>query len=498
MGSQPAANGPEPISLPSDAQVGAVLAGKYRIDRVLGRGGIGVVVAAHHLRLRQTFAIKLLLPTAARRPNSSARMVREARAVAALKSEHVARVFDVDVLADGSPYIVMEYLEGQTLATRLESRGPLEVPVAVDYMLQACEALAEAHALGIVHRDLKPANLFLVANAGRRNELRVLDFGISKALDADIRGTALVDTDSHAFMGSPPYVSPEQLLNPSDVDARTDIWSLGIVLYECLTARRPFHGDTLARLWDSILRDDMPPIAEDGRSITPALERILRRCLEKAPATRYSSVLELSRDLVEQGPPHARSSLQVVEVASAAPTASETLLELTENGEEQAPSPPEGTATETPVTRTAPVQARARAARVSGLLLLVLTAAALVFVLKSLPLAWKEASRGAGSSDPPASTALPAPAHTENLQNGPVARPVSPSAAAAEATAPPRPAREQVVSSPVRRVPAAPASGASIAPPSATTLPPRPPETAPIPRPDGSETNDEAVYLDRE
>jgi serine/threonine-protein kinase len=314
------------LSPPRHARIGEVLAGKYRIERVLGQGGMGIVVAASHLQLRQTVAIKFLLPSLLGRPELATRLLREARAAAALKGEHVARVFDVDMV-EGAPYIVMEYLEGQTLASLLEARGPLGAELTVNYALEACEALAEAHALGIVHRDLKPSNLFLARGLGGKQSLRVLDFGISKAFDDDRgesahggptlpsgdRAGTFSGTDSHALVGSPPYVSPEQLLRPREADARSDIWSLGVVLYQCLSARLPFHAETLTRLWDSILRAPVPVFGINEPGVSDEIVRVVRRCLEKDPSHRYANVRELARELAPLGSIRARSSLEVIE-----------------------------------------------------------------------------------------------------------------------------------------------------------------------------------------
>ena len=161
-----------------------VLLGKYRVDRILGAGGIGVIVAAHHLQLDERVAIKFLLPDALQSPDVVARFAQEARAAVKIKSEHVVRVIDVGTLASGSPYMVMEYLEGADLSAVLSRRGPMPVEEVVGLVLQACEALAEAHALGIVHRDLKPANLFSIARADGSASVKVLDFGISKVTTA--------------------------------------------------------------------------------------------------------------------------------------------------------------------------------------------------------------------------------------------------------------------------------------------------------------------------
>src|SRR5580704_996551 len=209
-------------------RVGEVLAGKYRVEGILGAGGMGVVVAAHHLQLDERVALKFLLPEALANAEAVARFDREARAAVKIKSEHVARVIDVGKLENGSPYMGMEYLDGSDLSAWLQKRGSPPIPQVVDFVLQACEAIAEAHSLGIVHRDLKPANLFCIRRPDGGLCIKVLDFGISKmSMLGDLHMTGTT-----AVFGSPAYMSPEQMHASKDVDGRTDVWSLGVILYE--------------------------------------------------------------------------------------------------------------------------------------------------------------------------------------------------------------------------------------------------------------------------
>ena len=214
---------------------GQILAGKFQIERVLGRGGMGVVVAAQHLQLGQLVALKFLLPEALRNPEVTERFLREARAAVRLKSEHVGRVIDVGTLDDGAPYLVMEYLEGQDLDSFREEHERLPVAQVVSFVLQASEAIAEAHSIGIIHRDLKPANLFLTVRADGSPTVKVLDFGIAKATEGSEDFSL---TKTATVMGSPAYMSPEQLRSARDVDARSDIWAIGVILSSWSRARR--------------------------------------------------------------------------------------------------------------------------------------------------------------------------------------------------------------------------------------------------------------------
>ena len=292
---------------------GDILAGKYRVERVLGAGGMGVVVAAHHVQLDKRVAIKFLLPDALSNAEAVERFAREARAAVKITSEHVARVIDVGTLETGAPYMVMEFLEGHDLAQWVRLRGPLPLEQAVDFVLQACEAIAEAHALGIIHRDLKPANLFIVRGADALHAVKVLDFGISKATAQGGKGQDVALTRTTAVMGSPLYMSPEQMASSRSVDARTDLWAMGVVLYELLTGRVPFDGETLPEVCTKIATQPPPPLRAARPDLPAAVEAIVVKCLEKDRERRYANISEFALALVEFGPPRARASAERIQ-----------------------------------------------------------------------------------------------------------------------------------------------------------------------------------------
>jgi len=263
-----------------------VLAGKYRLVRRLGEGGMGVVFEALHTRIQQRVAIKMLLPEVLDVPDVVSRFEREARAAGQLRSENTARVLDVDVSEAGLPYMVMEFLDGSDLAMVLEQQGALPIADAVDYVLQTCHAMTEAHAAGIVHRDLKPSNLFVCEPD---HKLKVLDFGISKLEnDAEARVTA-----TQAVVGTPLYMSPEQVRSAKHVDSRTDIWSLGIILYELIAGRTPFEGSATAAA-AAICMDEPPPLSTFRQGVPAELETAIRAALQKDPKLRYPDVRSLA------------------------------------------------------------------------------------------------------------------------------------------------------------------------------------------------------------
>jgi eukaryotic-like serine/threonine-protein kinase len=282
----------------SPVKEGEVIAGKFRVERVLGVGGMGVVVAAMHLELEERVALKFLLPEAASRPEVAARFAREARSAAKIQSEHVARVRDVGTLPDGSPYMVMEFMNGEDLEQVLARVGPLPVAVATDYVLQASEAIAEAHALGIVHRDLKPANLFLASRASGDPVIKVLDFGISKSTQSTEKAQL---TKTSAIMGSPLYMSPEQMTSSKNVDTRSDVWALGAVLYELLTHKTPFTAETMPELVAAILQAEHAPISALRPDVPPELDAAIHRCLAKRPQDRFANVAEFASAIAPFG-----------------------------------------------------------------------------------------------------------------------------------------------------------------------------------------------------
>jgi serine/threonine-protein kinase len=317
-----------PRKRPAPVSAGDVLAGKYRVERVIGAGGMGVVVAARHLQLDQTVALKLLTRPA---PAACERFSREARAAACLKSEHAAKVHDVGTLENGSPYMVMDYLEGSDLDALVSDQGALPIDHAVGYVIQACEAIGEAHAHGIVHRDIKPQNLFLTTGPGGRPSIKVLDFGISKTQNGE-----KTLTRTSEIMGTPVYMAPEQLRSTKNVDARADIWALGAMLYELVTGRMPFEAANVAQLRSMILSQS-PRLPSELRTEIPApLNDAILRCLERDPARRFPGVSELVGALEPFAPAWAAID-RALWVPSVAPSVRPVIVSPLANGKMSPP-----------------------------------------------------------------------------------------------------------------------------------------------------------------
>ena len=283
---------------------GTVLLGKYRVDEILGTGGMGRVVRASHQYLAQSVAIKILLPQMAESPSTVARFLREAQATVRLKNEHVARVIDVGTMPDGTPFMVMEYLEGNDLNQILRHHGPQPPSVVVDLMLQACEGIAEAHAIGIVHRDIKPSNFFITRRPDGSMLLKILDFGISKTPVGfeELTGTQTV-------IGTPSYMPPEQMKSGRHADARSDIWSIGVVMYQLLQGRPPFQGESYAEL---VLKVGAEPPNPLHVPLPPGLGEVIFKCLEKDPKARPQNVAELARSLA----PFSSDTITASQIAS--------------------------------------------------------------------------------------------------------------------------------------------------------------------------------------
>ena len=301
--------------------VGDVLAKKYRLERLVGEGGTGVVVAARHLQLEREVAIKFLR-TALASDEIRMRFEREARAIGQIESEHVVLVLDVGALDDGhAPYMVMEYLEGRDLAKILKEDGPLSIEDSVDCMLQVCEALEGAHQQGIVHRDLKPANLFLTRRDDGGPHIKVVDFGISKILDPKMIDSGPKEmTQAFTVLGSPRYMAPEQLRNSKDVDGRADLWSLGAVLFQLLSGKPAFDADNNINVSLAVLTKEPPLLRQLAPHMPPELEAIVNKCLSKDRAGRFQTAAELADALRPFGSDRTRESLARLEQAKKEPS----------------------------------------------------------------------------------------------------------------------------------------------------------------------------------
>ena len=296
-----------PRSDPLPTTPGAIVAGKYRVERVLGKGGMGVVVEARHLALEERVALKFLLPAFATNAEASARFMREARAVFKIKSEHVVRVMDVASLDNGSPYMVLEFLEGSDLLRVLKVQGVVPVDDAVDYMIQACDAIGEAHSHGIIHRDVKPSNLFLVTGRDGMPVIKVLDFGISKVV-----GTPGIDalTRTTTTMGSAHYMSPEQMRSIRDVDHRTDIYALGITLFTLISGEHPYSGNSIPQVYSEILTGT-PRLLRSRRPDLPEhFAGVVAKAYLRDPGARYQSIAELVFALAPYAPPRSRPTIE--------------------------------------------------------------------------------------------------------------------------------------------------------------------------------------------
>ncbi|MCU0694028.1 MAG: serine/threonine protein kinase, partial [Polyangiaceae bacterium] len=315
---------------------GQVFAGKYRVERVIGAGGMGVVVSAEHIELHQRVALKFLKPEAAKKPDLVERFLREARAATRIRSEHVVRVLDVGRLDDGLPFLVMEFLEGVDLGERLQRGGALPVPDAVESILHACEALAIAHAQGIVHRDIKPANLFQARRPDGTPLIKLVDFGISKAALTGPLGEELALTGSQSVVGSPLYMSPEAMRSARRIDPRSDIWSLGVVLYELLTAELAFTGESIAEVCVAVMHTEPASLRLISPSIPDGLDSVVRRCLAKKPDDRFQTTADLAEGLLPFAPERARVLVERARAVATAGASMDLPAKVSPSGKPQA------------------------------------------------------------------------------------------------------------------------------------------------------------------
>jgi serine/threonine-protein kinase len=283
---------------------GQVLAGRYRIGKSLGRGCMGEVVAAEQIHLKERVAIKFMMSERCQDQDAVLRFLQEARAVRKIQSEHVVRVTDAAVRDDGVPYLVMEHLDGIDLGAKLARSKRVPLPDAASWIIQACEGIGEAHRMGIVHRDLKPANLFLVDRPDGSTIIKVLDFGISKDTRIGSGTLAVSDTkpsggltQGRAVLGSPAYMAPEQIESPANVDARSDIWSLGATLFELVAGQVPFTGDTLFQIYKNIVADRSMSWRRKLDSLPEGFVSVVAKCLTVNREGRYSTTAELAAAL---------------------------------------------------------------------------------------------------------------------------------------------------------------------------------------------------------
>jgi serine/threonine-protein kinase len=285
---------PAPSRAPA---VGDVVLDHYRLESELGQGSTGVVYRARKLPSDARVAIKILFPEAKEHPEAVRMFLDQAKTSAELASPHVAKVLDVGTLADGIPYVVTELLEGNDLAALVRRRGNLPIAEAVDYVIQATEAIAAAHAQGLVHLDLKPTNLFLTWKTnvgGKSNIIKVLDFGAAKIIDATQSQSAAT---TGTTLKSPRYMSPEQLRNAKDLDGRADIWSLGVILYELIAGKPPFHESGSSPIFVQIMTGGFEPLRTTRPKVSDVLENIVACCLRKSRGERFADVVQLAQAL---------------------------------------------------------------------------------------------------------------------------------------------------------------------------------------------------------
>lgn len=436
---------------------GQVLDGKFRVERIVGEGAMGLVVEARHLDLDERVALKFLHREARQHADIVTRFAREARAAVKIASDHVARVYDVGGTEEGAPFIVMEFLEGMDLEAVLAKEGPLPIASAAELMIQACEGLTAAHAIGIVHRDVKPANLFRIERAGFQ-QVKLVDFGISKAsITGTFEDIDLSSAQTTQIMGSPHYMSPEQIRSTRDVDGRADIWSLGVAMYELLTGTTPFTALEVTGIIAQVLHERHPSARQLRPDIPPELEAVVDRCLEKDAERRFQSAAHLAVALLPFAPKRARA---VVDRATALYSRAHGQTQVLESLPPPMPVPPrpvvtnEGSRSTTGValTATPPPEPTRRPlflwVALAGALLLV---GAVVFRLREPPRNEPAASSATPPSavSPVTAAATPMPPTAEATAK-PTASASAPAVSAAPSASPVRPGAPPVSAHPAR------------------------------------------------
>ena len=469
--------------------IGSLINGKYLIEEIIGEGGVGVVVAAQNVELSERVALKFLKPEMLERTEIVGRFMHEAKAACSIKSEHSATVYDVGRTPAGVPFLVMEFLEGKDLATIIEEGRQLDVREVAEYGMQVCDALAAAHAKGVVHRDIKPENLFLTTRNGMRS-LKVLDFGISKtALTGSVLSSVLPLVKTQALMGTPFYMSPEQVRTPDRIDSRTDIWSLGIVMFEALAGRLPLHAESITELCAEILESPLDSLTQYRQDLPEGFVDVVEKCLEKDVKRRFQNVAEIALALMPFAPKRARICAERAgQALAAAGLVKESEIRLPSSmppamspgshpsvrlsgsqgissgsfqiGPPPSFSTPAGLATT--MTPAAAPEPRVRAMTVVAVLAIALGLAGAVYgFTRSAPAAVATAASTAPAA--PAPEQAPAPIAAAPVVTTTAAAPVEPPVEA-QPSAPTRPAPKPVAPAPARAAVAKPASTTAPAP----------------------------------